>query len=162
MELNPEPGSDPGGLPPAPSSTYHFNREILIGECGALAAVNIMAPLISHLTRDATTISTAAVVATLAGGSVGWLAARVYDKVRDRTFTAKAMASDIGYFTPAAILFGFLVYDPAIYLVSHHLLTRGFGGWLAVVLGQVVAFSLFLAALNLYRAVLLKYRGKSL
>jgi len=143
-------------------STLNFNREILIGECGALLLANGSAPVVYHFTRDPAVISWAAVAATLAGGGLFWLAARVYDKVREHAFSAKEMASDIGYFTPGAIVLGFGVYDPAIYLISHHLLVRGAGDGVAVLVGQLVAFSLFLAALNVYRLLLLRFRGKSL
>jgi hypothetical protein len=143
-------------------STYHFNREILLGECGALVLANGSAPVVDHFTRNPAAISSAAVAATLIGGGLGWLAARVYDKVKEKTFTAKAIASDIGYFTPAAIILGLAVYDPALYLASHDLLTHGVGDAISVLLGQLAAFSLFLASLNIYRLLLLRFRGKTL
>jgi hypothetical protein len=143
-------------------STYHFNREILLGECGALVVANGSAPIVFHYTRSADLISSAAVAATLIGGGLCWLAARVYDKVKDRTFTAQALASDIGYFTPAAIILGFTVYDPAIYLASHYLLIHGTGDAVSVLVGQLIAFALFLASLNAYRLLLIRFRGKSL
>lgn len=143
-------------------SAYHFNREILLGECGALLLANGSAPIVYHFTRSAELISSAAVAATLLGGGLCWLTARVYDKIKDKTFTAKELASDIGYFTPAAIVLGFGVYDPSIYLVSHYLLIHGAGDGVAVLVGQLVAFALFLAALNAYRLVLLRFRGKAL
>jgi hypothetical protein len=143
-------------------STYHFNREVLLGECGALVLANASAPIVYHFTRSPTVISSAAVAATLIGGALGWLGARIYDRVRDRTFTAKVLASDIGYFTPAAIILGFAVYDPSIYLASHYLLIHGAGDGASVFLGQLLAFVLFLAALNAYRLLLIRFRGKSL
>src|SRR5450432_3429271 len=103
-------------------STLDFNREILFGECGAFLAANPAAILASHFTKSAAVISFSAVAGTLAGGALFWLGARVYDKVRERRFDTKSIASDIGYFTPAAVVLGFLVYDPSIYFTSHHLL----------------------------------------
>jgi hypothetical protein len=143
-------------------STYHFNREILLGECGALVLANGSAPIVYHFTRNADLISSAAVAATLLGGALCWLAARVYDRVKDRTFTAKELASDIGYFTPAAIVLGFAVYDPSIFLASHYLLIHGAGDGVSVLVGQLVAFALFLASLNIYRLLLIRFRGKAL
>jgi hypothetical protein len=143
-------------------SAYHFNREVLLGECGALVLANASAPVVYHFTRNPAVISSAAVAATLLGGGLGWLAARVYDRARDRTLTARELASDIGYFTPAAIILGFAVYDPCIYLTSHYLLIHGAGDAASVFLGQILAFLLFLAALNAYRLLLIRYRGKSL
>jgi len=143
-------------------STYHFNREILLGECGALLLANGSAPIVYHFTRSADFISSAAVAATLVGGGLCWLVARVYDKIKAKTFTAKELASDIGYFTPAAIILGFGVYDPSIYMASHYLLVHGAGDGVSVLLGQLLASALFLASLNLYRLLLIKFRGKSL
>jgi hypothetical protein len=143
-------------------SAYHFNREILLGECGALLLANGSAPIVYHFTRSPDLISSAAVAATLIGGGLCWLAARVYDRVKDRTFSAKGLASDIGYFTPAAIVLGFGVYDPSIFIASHYLLIHGAGDSVSVLFGQLFAFSLFLASLNAYRLLLLRFRGKSL
>ena len=143
-------------------TTLDFNREILFGECGALLAANPTAMLVSHFTRNTTIISSSAVAGTLIGGALFWLGARVYDKTRDRKIDAKALASDIGYFTPAAVILGFLVYDPSIYFTSHHLLGNGDKVFLSVLVGQAVAFVLFLACMNLYRVLLLRFGGKTL
>jgi hypothetical protein len=143
-------------------STLDFNREILFGECGALLAANPTATVVSHFTRNASVISSSAVAGTLVGGALFWLAARIYDKVKRKRFDAKTLASDIGYFTPAAIILGFLVYDPSIYFTSHHLLREGDRVEYSVIVGQVVAFTLFLGCMNFYRLLLLKVRGKSL
>jgi hypothetical protein len=143
-------------------SAYHFNREIILGECGALVLANGSAPIVYHFTRSPDLISSAAVAATLVGGGLCWLAARVYDKVKDRTFSAKGLASDIGYFTPAAIILGLGVYDPSIFMASHYLLIRGAGDSVSVLVGQLFAFCLFLASLNAYRLLLLRFRGKAL
>jgi hypothetical protein len=143
-------------------STLDFNREILIGECGALLAANPTATLVSQFTRNASVISFSAVAGTLLGGSLFWLAARVYDMVKRKHFDAKALASDVGYFTPAAVMLGFLVYDPSIYFTSHHLLREGDRVEYSVIVGQVAAFTLFLGCMNIYRLLLLRIRGKSL
>jgi hypothetical protein len=118
--------------------------------------------LVSRFTQNAAVISSAAVAGTLIGGGLGWLATRIYDQVRDKTYSVKAMASDVAYFTPAAIILGLCIYDPAIYLVSHHLLVMGTGVRVSVVVGQLVAFVLFLLSLNIYRLSLFMVRGKSL
>jgi hypothetical protein len=143
-------------------STLDFNKEILFGECGALLAANPTAYAVSRFTRNASLISWSAVAGTLIGGALFWLLARIYDKVRQRRFDAKVLASDIGYFTPAAILLGFLVYDPSIYFTSHELLREGDRVVDSVLVGQLVAFALFLLCMNIYRLLLLRFRGKSL
>jgi hypothetical protein len=143
-------------------STLDFNREILFGECGALVMANPMAALAAHFTRNTAIISSAAVAGTLIGGATFWLVARIYDHVREKRFSTKLLATDVGYFTPAAVVFGFLVYDPSIYLTSHHLLRSGARVDFSVIVGQAVAFILFLACMNVYRLLLLRVRGKSL
>jgi hypothetical protein len=143
-------------------STLDFNREILFGECGALVLANPIATLTAHFTGNAAIISSAAVAGTLIGGATFWLVARIYDHVKEKRFSAKLLATDVGYFTPAAVIFGFLVYDPSIYLTSHHLLRIGIRVEYSVIVGQVVAFALFLACMNVYRLLLLRIRGKSL
>jgi hypothetical protein len=143
-------------------STFNFNRELLLGEICALVMANVVAPTAAHFSRDARVISTGAVVGTLIGGGLGWLVARIHDQRRAKTYSARAIASDVAYFTPAAIAFGLGVYDPAIYLISHWFLVRGDGVIISVVVGQIVAFGLFAVGLNLYRFALLKLWGKSL
>jgi len=143
-------------------STLIFNREILVGECGALVLASIAAPVVSHFTVNSAVISATAVAATLVGGGLSWLAARIYDRKKQKTFNAQAIVSDIGYFSPGAVILGLGVYDPAIYLLTQHLLMRGVRVGVAVIIGQAVAFALFLLALNAYRFLLLKVRGKEL
>jgi hypothetical protein len=143
-------------------STLDFNREILLGECGALLAANPTAIIVSHFTKNAALISFSAVAGTLIGGALFWLSARVYDMMREKRFDPKLLASDIGYFVPAAVVLGFMVYDPSIYFTSHHLLREGDKVEYSVIVGQVVAFSLFLLCMNLYRLLLLRIRGKIL
>jgi hypothetical protein len=143
-------------------STLDFNKEILFGECGALLAANPTALAVAHFTTNDAVISWSAVAGTLFGGALFWLLARIYDKVRQRRFDAKVLASDIGYFTPAAVLLGFLVYDPSIYFTSHHLLKEGDKVVDSVLVGQLVAFTLFLLCMNAYRLLLLRFRLKNL
>ena len=68
----------------------------------------------------------------------------------------------MSYFTPGALVLGFLVYDPAIFFASHHLLVGGGGVGHSVILAQLFAFTLFLAGMNGYRALLLRVGGKRL
>ncbi len=143
-------------------STIHFNREILIGEVGALILANVSAPVVGRFSHDATVIAWAAVGATMVGGGLFWLGARIYDQVRGKTFTAPALASDVAYFTPGALLLGLGVYDPLIFVVARRLVLGGSPARVAVAVGQVTAFAVFLACLNLYRLVLLRFRGKAL
>jgi hypothetical protein len=144
------------------NAALQFNREILFGECGALLAANPTAICVSHFTSNAAVISGAAVAGTLMGGGLFWLGARVYDKAREQNLDSRALAADIGYFAPAALILGFVVYDPSIYLTSHYFLKQGDRVFASVLVGQAVAFGLFLACMNLYRIQLLRVLGKRL
>jgi hypothetical protein len=147
---------------PATASTLDFNRELIFGEVGALLAANPVASLVARFTSSPGVISGAAVAGTLAGGGLFWLGARIYDQCRDRDLDHRALAADIAYFTPAALVFGFAVYDPAIFLTSRHLLRGGDRVFPAVLLAQAVAFVLFLGCMNLYRLLLLRLVGRRL
>jgi hypothetical protein len=147
---------------PATASTLDFNRELIFGEVGALLCANPVASLVARFTPSPGVISGAAVAGTLAGGGLFWLGARVYDQCRDRTLDRRALAADIAYFTPAALVLGFAVYDPAIYLTSRHLLRAGDRVFPSVLLAQAVAFVLFLGCMNVYRLLLLRVVGRRL
>ncbi len=141
------------------SAAWRFNREVLLGECGALLVANAAATGAGKYTTQPGVISGVAVAGTLVGGAVFWLAARIYDRRAEHRLAARQVAADIGYFTPAAIVLGLLVYDPSIYLTSRYFLVKGEAVTASVLLGQVIAFGLFLLCLNIYRVVLRRLTG---
>jgi hypothetical protein len=155
------PGNGASGANREPS-WLDFNKELVCGECGALVVANGAAWLVARFTPSPSWISGTAVVGTLAGGSLFWLAVRIYDRTRGRTYAKGEMASDLGYFTPAAIGLGLTVYDPSLYATSRYLLRQDAGVLWAVTAGQGVAFGLFATAMNLYRLVLCRFSGKRL
>lgn len=143
-------------------SAFAFNKEIVVGECGSLLAAYLAAYGAAHWTSRANLISGAIVAGTLLGGTAGWLTARIAHRREAKRLSVGGLASDIGYFTPAAIALGFGVYDPAIFLVSRFLLLRGSAVGISVAISQAVAFALFLACMNAYRLILAKTQGKHL
>ncbi|MDE1874619.1 MAG: hypothetical protein KGI79_01645 [Patescibacteria group bacterium] len=143
-------------------SFVDFNKEIIFGELGALIMANLLAYISSHFTSNDSAIAVWAVVGTLLGGSIFWLAARIYDKFRDYRSKPADLAKDISYFTPAAIVLGFLIYDPSIYFVSRYLLRQGHWVETSVIVGQAIAFSLFLFCMNVYRAILRHFKLEEL
>jgi len=146
------PDHQPRHLPTARA----FNQEIIFGEIGALVGAYVAGLTAAHLTRSAALISASLIPGTLLGGSIFWLTARIAHQRARRTWSVGMLARDLGYFTPAAMVLGFAVYDPAIFLASHFLLVRGARVALSVAAGQVTAFSLFLAGMNGYRLILAK------
>jgi hypothetical protein len=60
----------------------------------------------------------------LIAGALNWLTTRIYDQRKYAQLSARSMAPDLGYFTPAAIVLSILVYNPVLYFPSEHLLER--------------------------------------
>jgi hypothetical protein len=143
-------------------SGWDFNKELLCGEAGALLVANGAAAAVARFTPRAALISLAAVAGTLSGGSVFWLATRIFDRTRAQSFAAREMAQDLSYFTPAAVTLGLAVYQPAMYATAHYLLQHGVAVAWSVTSGQGIGFGLFMVAMNLYRFSLLKISGKRL
>jgi hypothetical protein len=144
------------------ATALKFNQEIIFGEIGSLGMAYVAAFTAKAFQADKYVISTAMVAGTLLGGTLLWLALRIHHRQEEQRFSVGGLASDISYFTPAALTFGFGVYDPALFFVSHHLLVEGVSVAHTVIMAQIVAFTLFLGCMNLYRAVLLKTKGKRL
>ena len=141
---------------------WEFNKELLFGELGSFLVAYFAANAVAHFTRIAAIISGTAVAGTLIGGTIFWLIARIVHQRAGNRWSARGLAVDIGYFTPATLVLSFLVYDPAIYLVSHALLVGGSSVAASVFVGQTTAFILFLAGMNAYRIILVKVRGRHL
>jgi hypothetical protein len=144
--------------PDAPSrrlpTAWDFNKEIIFGEFGSLLGAYAVGLSAARLTRRFGLISAALIPGTLLGGTIFWLAARIAHQRQRRGWSVRVLARDISYFTPAAAVLGFVVYDPAIFLASHFLLVRGAGVVLSVAGGEITAFTLFLASMNSYRLIL--------
>jgi hypothetical protein len=131
-----------------------FNKEILFGEFGALISAPIAAFIISQFTKSASFISAIAVLGSLAGASLFWIAMRAYDE--NRRHEISHLATDVGYFTPAAFLTTLLFYYPTLFLLSRHLINQDYRIMSSVVLSQFLAFSMFLIVINLYHHYLWK------
>lgn len=145
-----------------PPTLIEFNREILCGEAGSLATAYGAALAAARLGASPVVISATAVLATLLGGTLFWLAARITHQRAGRRWSLRRLLSDIGFFTPASLTFGLGVYEPVLFFASRHLLTHGMPAALAVPCAQLAAFGLFLASMNTYRVVLAKTVGKQL
>jgi hypothetical protein len=148
-------------MPPDPSprrypTAWDFNQEIIFGEMGALLGAYAAGLTSARLSHSSTLISAMLIPGTLAGGTIFWLTARIKHQRRRRNWSLAGLAQDIGYFTPAATLLGFVVYDPLIFLTSRFLLVHRSGIVLSVAGGELVAFSFFLLSMNAYRLLLAK------
>ena len=131
-----------------------FNKEILFGELGAVLSAPAMAYITSLLTQNTRTISALAVIGSIVGASLFWILMKIHDEKVRHIFSGRHLVKDIEYFTPAAFLCTLLFYYPTLFLFSRHLLTQDYKVVSSVIISQIAAFILFLAALNAYRYVL--------
>lgn len=143
-------------------SFIDFNKELFCGEVGAIISAPLFAYIASKFNYSPGMISTFAVGGAIFGAAVFWLGTRIYDKKRGHEFSAKGMANDIAYFTPVAFLITLALYYPTLFFLSKKLLTYSGGIVSSVFLSQIIAFSLFLVAINVYRMILATFFRKVL
>jgi len=135
---------------------FDFNKEILFGEFGALISAPIAAFIASQFTKSASFISAVAVLGSLAGASLFWIAMRAFDEKRRHELSVNHLATDVGYFTPAAFLTTLLFYYPTLFFLSRHMINQDYRIVSSVMLSQILAFSMFLIVMNLYHHYLWK------
>ena len=138
-------------------SVFDFNKEILFGEIGALVSAPLAAYFTSLVTANTSVISSTAVLSSIVGASLFWILMRTYDEKIRKVLSVQHLATDIGYFTPAAFFFAACIYYPALFLISRHRITQDYHVVYAVIISQVVAFSLYLVAMNIYHHFLWKF-----
>jgi len=131
--------------------TWEFNLELLFGELGSLGGAPLLAFLMSKVTANETFISTSAVIGGLIGGAVFWLATHIFDEKKDGVYSSHHLKKDITSFTPVAFLLALAIYQPILFFNSRYLLSNGDSVVYSVIGAQLVAFSCFLIAINLYR-----------
>ncbi|MFH1311262.1 MAG: hypothetical protein ABIH65_02550 [Nanoarchaeota archaeon] len=143
-------------------NTFNFNKQIIFGEVGALIGAPLIAYIISRFTSNSKFISFFAVIGAIVGQAILWLSTRTYDKKKEGNFSIKNLIGDLIYFTPMAFLLTLFVYYPTIYFVADYLISDHYKVIYSVISSQILAFSLFLIVINLYRYFLAKYYNKVL
>ncbi len=142
-------------------SAVNFNKELLLAEAGAILGAPIAGLILSHLTTSVNKISSFAVLGAILGSTLFWVLVRIHDK-RKNGYSPLKFAEDIAYFTPVAFVISLLTYYPAIFIISKHMLLSNFRPVFSVLCSQMIAFLIFLLAMNIYRYALLKLIGKEL
>lgn len=132
----------------------NFNKQLVFGEFGALAGTPLFPLIAAHFTRDPAVLSFSAVVGGLVAGSFFWLVVKIYDEHHGGARTARHLAGQIAWFSPAAFVLGLMTYQPTLFFVGRHLIKRGVPVVAAVLLSQLLAFILFALAMNIYRLFL--------
>lgn len=143
-------------------NTLNFNKELIFGEMGALIGAPLTSYLVSRFTSTIKFISFSAVLGGIIGGIIFWLFMRVYDKKIDKKFSIKNLAEDIIYFTPVAFLISLLMYYPILFFSSEYFLEDQHKILFSVIFAQLIAFSIFLIMMNIYRYFLAKIYKKVL
>ncbi len=143
-------------------NTLNFNKELIFGEMGALIGAPLASYLVSRFTSTIKFISFSAVLGGIIGGIIFWLFMRVYDKKIDKKFSIKNLAEDIIYFTPVAFLISLLMYYPILFFSSEYFLEDQHKILFSVIFAQLIAFSIFLIMMNIYRYFLAKIYKKVL
>ncbi len=138
-----------------------FNKEILIGEIGAIIGAPFFGHATSYVTASPDVISGMAVLGAILGGGVLFLSTKAHHKHRRNRLSLKNIFRDLAYFTPAAFLTTFLVSYPILFFLSRHL-QNYLPAFASVLVSEIAAFLLFLIIINLYRLLLAKHTGKLL
>jgi hypothetical protein len=138
-------------------STYNFNKELLFAEIGAVIGAPLLPFIITLLTDDHIVLSVLTVIGAQAGATTIWLITRIYNQKIGNIFSVKKLARDIAYFTPAAFLIASITYYPTLYFTTHYFLEQKEHILLAAILGEILAFVLFMTVINVYRVYLIKY-----
>lgn len=140
----------------------NFNKEILFGELGAVVGTQSFGYLSSKITHSVNIISYSVVIGAVIVASLFWFLMRVYDRKIRRSYSDKKIIEDVAYFTPASAALTILFYYPALFLITRHLLENSTRVYYSAILAQIIAFSIFLVGINIYRKILIKYYGKIL
>jgi len=141
--------------------TFDFNKEIFLGEIGALAGAPLVSFIVSRFTNVLTIISFSGVAGATLGAGIFWVLMRAYDKNTRKELSLKNLASDISYFTPGAFILALLA-SAGLFFISRHLLNQDSGVLSSVAFSQLITFIFFLIGINIYRYFILKYFGKKL
>ncbi|MEM4271950.1 MAG: hypothetical protein QXD13_02600 [Candidatus Pacearchaeota archaeon] len=140
--------------------TVDFNKEIIFGEIGAVLGAPASSFIISRFTSSVNVISYSAVIGAIIGAAIVWIATRVYDQLKMHKLSTKKFFGDIAFLTPVAFALTLLIYYPTLFLMSKYMLLSENKVIFSVILAQLIAFALFLTAINLYRYILLKITGR--
>jgi hypothetical protein len=139
-----------------------FNKEILFGELGAVVGTQSFGYAASKLTPSVNVISYSVVIGAIIVASLFWFLMRIYDRKIRRSYSDKKIIEDIAYFTPASAALTILFYYPTLFLITKHLLENSTKVYYSAILAQIIAFSIFIVGINIYRKILIKYYGKTL
>ncbi len=139
-----------------------FNKEIIVGEIGALIGAPLFGFLGSLIRGTPDIISTFTIAGSIIGGFISWFVTRIYDEKKETEFSAKKLARKISLYTPVAFIISILIGYPVVFLVTRALSVRGHITLFSSLMGELSGFTIFLVLINVYRYLLLKHFNKML
>lgn len=142
--------------------TINFNKEILFGELGAIVGIQIFGNLFYKFNVSPDLLSYLIVLGAIIGASLFWFAMRLYDKTRKQKYSEKGIIEDISYFAPGSFILTVLFYYPPLFFVTRYLIEKNKLIEYITTIPQILAFILFLIAINIYREMIIKYCHKVL
>lgn len=142
--------------------TINFNKEILFGELGAIAGIQILGHIFYRLNVPSNWLSYLIVIGAAIGASLFWFLMRLYDKTRKNKYSGKRVIEDISYFAPATFILTIIFYYPTLFFVTKYLIEHNQLIKYITTIPQIIAFTLYLLSINLYRKILMKYYNKVL
>jgi hypothetical protein len=141
---------------------FDFNKEIIFGELGSLIGIQMASLLSIHFPRYPNLIPHFIVLGSMVMGSLFWILARIYYKSKQEKYSKNKFIFDMKYFTPASAVFTLLFYYPTLFFATKYLIEHHKAIEFSAILSQILAFLIFLLAINIYRYALLKIFNKKL
>jgi uncharacterized membrane protein YeaQ/YmgE (transglycosylase-associated protein family) len=139
-----------------------FNKEVLIGEIGALVCAPLFGLIGSLIMGSPNFVSLATLIGSIFGGCVSMLIARIHDEKKYKRFSTRKLMRDISFYTPAAFLIAGLISYPILLIVTHTLFMIGHISYLSSFIGELSGFVVFLILINVYRYALSRLLNKEL
>ena len=139
-----------------------FNKELLFGELGALIGIQFIDFISIFFSVSVNLIPHLIILGAIIGGSLFWVSARIYYKSKEGNYSEKKLITDVEYFAPASAILTFTFYYPALFFSTKYFLIHNRHIEFSSIVSQIIAFSLFMIAINLYRYALLKIFKKKI
>ena len=144
------------------SRVIEFNKEIFIGEIGAIIGAVVIGFFGSLILRNGKFISFATLFGSILGSSIFWLSARMHDEKNYHRFSVGKFARDITLFTPIAFLISICFSYPTVLFMTNFVFRKDHISFLSSFVGELCGFCVFLIFINIYRVVLDHYFNKKL
>ncbi len=136
------------------SRAVDFNKEILIGELGALLGASFFGLESFLIGKSPNFISIFTIIGSIIGGSYSWLITRIYDERKRNEFSIKKLKRDLSLYTPIALLVALLITYPIVFFVTRSISSKIHLSFLGPFAGELSGFAVFIVLMNGYRYIL--------